>query len=353
MQRLRETGDAGLYVRADRAFSAAARRDPRSLDATVGLGTLALARHDFRGALKLGRRAQALAPSSFAPYAVLVDAQVELGRFAAAGRTLQQMVDFKPGLASYARVSYLRELRGDIPGALAAMKLAEAAAPGPGENRSYVQALIGQLEFQRGRLVAAARSYRDALAGLGTYAAADAGLARVDAARGRYGPAIDRLRGVVARLPLPEYLILLGETELAAGRRAAAERDFGVVRAQQRLLGASGVNSDAEVAVFEADHGSRGRAVALARRAYAAAPGVRAADALGWALTRAGRPGEGLAYARRALRLGSRDPLLLYHAGVSAKAAGRPELARRYLSRALGANPRLLAAACAGRAPRP
>jgi tetratricopeptide (TPR) repeat protein len=280
-----------------------------------------------------------MAPASFAPFAVIVDAQIELGRYDAAQRALQRMVDFKPGLASYARVSYFRELHGDLAGATAAMRLAVSAAPVGGENRSYIETLLGNLELQRGRLDAAAKSYRSALAGFPGYAPADAGLARVDAARGRLEPAIERLRGVTRRLPLPEYVIALGEVELAAGPRADAQRDFDLVRAQQRLLGARGVNTDAEIAVFEADHGDADRAVRLASRGYAAAPSVRSADALGWALTRAGRPAEGLAYARRALRLGSRDASFLYHAGMAARAAGRPDAARGLLSRALAANP--------------
>ncbi|TML33419.1 MAG: tetratricopeptide repeat protein [Actinobacteria bacterium] len=100
------------------------------------------------------------------------------------------------------------------------------------------------------------------------------------------------------------------------------------------------MNTDAEIALFEADHGSPQRAVTLARRAYAAAPSVRSADALGWALTAAGHPADGLAYARRALRLGSRDPLFLYHAGMAARAAGAYAAARTYLARALSLNPR-------------
>ena len=340
VQRLRETGDASLYTRADLAFTEALERDPRSLEATVGAGTLALARHDFRAALEHGQRARRLAPASFAPFAVIVDARVELGRYNAARRTLQRMVDFKPGLASYARVSYFRELHGDLPGATTAMSLAASAAPAAGENRSYIQTLQGNLEFELGRLAAAAASYRAALAGFPGYAPADAGLARVQAARGHLEPAIERLRGVTRRLPLPEYVIALGEAELAAGLRADADRDFELVRAQQRLLGANGVNTDAEIAVFEAGHGDARRAVRLGRRGYAAAPSVRSADALGWALTRAGRPAQGLASARRALRLGSRDPLFLYHAGLAARGAGERALARAYLSRALAANPR-------------
>ena len=94
-----------------------------------------------------------------------------------------------------------------------------------------------------------------------------------------------------------------------------------------------------ELAVFEADHGSSTRALGMARRIYAAGPSVQSADALGWALTRAGRPAAGLRFAREALRLGSRDRLFLYHAGMAARAAGETAAARRFLTRALRGQP--------------
>ena len=109
---------------------------------------------------------------------------------------------------------------------------------------------------------------------------------------------------------------------------------------QLRLQRRGGVNVDAEMAVVEADHGNPERAVRLARAAWADAPSARAADALGWALTRAGEPGRGLAYAQRALRLGSRDAAFRYHAGIAARDAGHDGAARRHLTRALETNPR-------------
>jgi hypothetical protein len=139
----------------------------------------------------------------------------------------------------------------------------------------------------------------------------------------------------VTRLPLPEYVIALGETELAAGRRAAARRDLELVHAQQALLAGAGVNTDVELALFEADHGDPRRGVTLARAAWAAAPSVRSADALGWALHRTGRGRAGLRWAHRALRLGSLDAGLRYHAGMTALAAGHRSEGRRNLRLAL------------------
>jgi tetratricopeptide (TPR) repeat protein len=340
MQKVRETGDAAYYARAEGVLKIAGRIEPRDSSLYTGLGNLALARHDFGAALRLGQQAHRLAPDLVRPLGVIADAQVELGRYPAAARTLQRMIDAKPNLASYARVSYFRELHGDLEGAAAAMRLAVDAGSAAPENVAYVQTLLGQLELTRGHPAAAGRAYRLALYRFPGYAPALAGLARVDLASGRLAPAIRRLRGVVARLPLPEYVIALGEAELAAGRPRQARADLALVRAEQRLLAANGVNTDTEIAVFEADHGSPSRAVALARRAWSNAPSVRSADALGWALTAAGRPRAGLTWARRALRLGSRDPLFLYHAGMAARVAGDPTQARTWLRRALELNPR-------------
>lgn len=339
LQRTRETGDFGFYVRAERTFDEALRRDAQNVEATVGAGTLALARHDFRAGLREGERALLLAPETVRPYAVIVDAQVELGRYADARRSLQEMVDRKPSLASYSRVSYFRELNGDLRGATEAMRLAVSAGGGTPENVAFVQTLFGDLRMNAGDVVGARRAYGEALASDAGSLPAQAGLARVDVARGRLAAAERRLRRVTERLPLPIYVTPLAEIELVRGQRAKAAGDLDLVRAQRRLLEAAGTRIDVDLALFEADHGSPRRAVRFARQVFAAAPSVRSADALGWALTRAGRPGEGLRYARRALRLGSVDPSFHYHAGMAAHDAGKAPTAGRELRKALSLNP--------------
>ena len=335
LQKARENGDPSFYSRAERSFDAALRRDARSMSALLGAGTLAGLRHDFREQLRRGLAAQRLMPELVAPYPVIADAQIELGRYRAAERTLQRFLDLKPNLASYSRVSYFRELHGDLDGAVEAMRLAVSAGAGVPENIAYVQTLLGDLELQRGRRAAARAAYRGALARLPRYAPAEAGLARVELAAGDLDSAASRLRSVAQRLPLTGNLILLAETNAARGDERAAEVDLEVVRTQQRLLRAAGTRPDAELVVFEANYGDAGAAVELGRRLWREAPSVRSADALGWALTRAGRPGEGLAWARRALRLGSRDPLFHLHAGLAAKAAGPAGTAARELRTAL------------------
>jgi tetratricopeptide (TPR) repeat protein len=207
------------------------------------------------------------------------------------------------------------------------------AAGGPAlENVAYVSALLGELERQRGHPRAARLAFQRALAAVPGHPAAEQGLARLD---GNTRASIERRRRIAQRLPLPEYVIGLGEAELAAGRTADGRRDLALVGAEEKLLRAAGVDTDVELAVFEADHGSAARGVTLARRAWAASPSVRAADALGWALTRAGDPAAGRAWTHRALRLGPLDPLFRAHAGLSALAAGHRAEGRRALQLAL------------------
>jgi tetratricopeptide (TPR) repeat protein len=324
LQKVRESGDPSFYSRADGVLRQALAKRPNDAYAVVQAATLAAARHDFARALSFARRARALEPDALAAFPVEVDALVELGRYDEAERVLQDFVDRKPNLAAYARVSYFRELHGDLDGAVDAMRRAIAAGGPVPENVAYVQTLLGGLELARGNAAAAGRAYAEALAAVPDYVPALAGRARLEGS-------ITLWRRAVERLPLPEYAIGLGEAELAAGRVADGRRDLALVGAEETLLAGAGVNTDVELAIYEADHGSRERALDLARRAWAAAPSVRSADALGWALTRSGRADEGLRWARRALKLGSVDPVFRYHAAVAARKLGRREEAARDL----------------------
>ena len=332
IQQARDNGDPANYSRAQRSFAAALRRDDHDVDALLGAATLAGLRHDFQEQLRLGLEAQRLMPETVRAYPEIADAQIELGRYAAAERTLQRMLDLKPNLSAYARVSFFRELHGDLGGAAEAMRLAVSAGAGAPENVAYVQVLLGDLELQRGRTGAARLAYISALRSLPGYPAGLVGLARADAAGGELGRAAVRLRRASDRLPLPATLVLLAEVERALGNDAAANGALAAARAQQELLISGRVLPDAEAVIFEADHGSRARAVTLGRRVWRAVPGVRSADALGWALTRAGRPREGFSFARRALRLGSRGPLFRLHAGIAAREAGLAAPAARHLA---------------------
>src|ERR1700730_12220040 len=115
------------------------------------------------------------------------------------------MVDQQPTLSSYARASYLRELHGDLNGAIDDMLRAVSAGGDVPENVAYVQALLAGLQFTAGRVASAAHTARSALVELPGYVPAEAQLAQDEAAVSHLDAAISRLRSAVNRLPLPQY----------------------------------------------------------------------------------------------------------------------------------------------------
>jgi tetratricopeptide (TPR) repeat protein len=215
------------------------------------------------------------------------------------------------------------------------MRLAARSPATAPENTAFVLAIVANLLVYTGDPEAARDAYQEALRLVPGHAPSIAGLGRLAVGRGDLDEAVGHFQRATDILPLPEYVIALGETREAAGDAADARASYELARAQITLFEASGVGIDLELALFEADHGDAGRAVELARAAYAATPTTRAADALAWALYRAGRLDEARKRSAEALRLGSRDPLLRYHAGKIAAAAGDVASARRDLDLAL------------------
>jgi tetratricopeptide (TPR) repeat protein len=348
--RARQTADPAWYAKAAAALDQSQTAAPGQERTMTALGLLALARHDFRTALGWGERAHQANPDASEPVGVVVDAEVELGRYPQALADAQRMVDLRPDLASLARVSYLRELHGDADGALQAMRQAVDAGAGVPTDLAEVRTLLGDLHLGAGRPGDAEAAYRQAVAGVPGYAAAEVGLARVTAARGRLDAAAERLDAAAERLPLPGTVALLGDVRAALGRHAEAAGQYRLVRAIEALNRANGVAVDLELARFEADHahaagGDPARAVAMARKARTARPTVYADDTLAWALRQAGRPREALPHARAAVRLGTRDALLWYHLAAVEADLGMRAQAGGHLATALAINPYVTGAA--------
>jgi tetratricopeptide (TPR) repeat protein len=338
--RWRETADPSYLPRSEAALRGALRASPANANAVLGLGSLALIRHEFRDALRLGRRAQRLMPGSGRPFGVIGDALVELGRYDEAFGAFQTMVNRRPGLASYARVAYARELTGDRRGALQAMRLAFDAAAGQPEATAFTLVEMAKLEAGLGRERAARRHVRDALRALPGHPAAQLQLARLEARAGRIERAVDAAARAADAVPTSEALALHADLLERAGRRAEARAQRATVTVVDRLLESNGVSVDLETAVHRADLGLRpAETVALARRARAARPSIYGDDALGWALARAGRCREGVAFAERSLRLGTQDALLLFHRGYAEGCVGDQAAMRESYRQALALDP--------------
>jgi tetratricopeptide (TPR) repeat protein len=339
-QRWRETGDSSYLPLAGRALQRARRISPRDPLTIQGLGSLALTKHEFRQALRLGRLAVRLAPYSANPLGIEGDALLELGRYQQAFAAFQRMVDLEPNLSSYARVSYARELTGDLQGAIAVMRLALDAAAGDREGYAWTSVQLGKLYWLHGDGTTAESLYRNALAVFPGYVYALDALAPIEAARGHIRRAIAFEQRAVDAIPLPQFVGQLGDLYARAGRPRLARQQEATVAVIQRLLAANGVKVDLEAALYRADHGIRPEStVVLARKARALRPSIVGDDALSWALARAGRCTEARTWSSRALRLGTKDPLLFFHRGYIERCLGDAAGSRVWLGRALALNP--------------
>lgn len=357
VRKAREASDPGLYHGAEDCAAAALALDPAAPRALALRGVVLLEAHRFEEARALGAALTARAPG-FAPgHGLLSDALLELGRFEEAAAAAQRMMDLKPGLPSYVRAAHLLWLQGDVEGALEAARLAVDAGGDP-EARAWARTQAALMEWHRGALARADAALDRALAEFPGHPAALAAKGRVALSRGDAAAAVRWLTRAEAAAPLTETAWLLGEAAALAGDAAGARRAW--ERAEQR-----GRALDRRtLAAFLADRGHRpAEAVRLAEEERAVRGDVYTEDVRAWALYRAGRLAEAGAAARRALRLGTPDARLLFHAGAIRLAAGDRRGGLALLRRARALQPRfdpaggaelarlLSGVAVAGRAP--
>ncbi|MEO5884697.1 MAG: tetratricopeptide repeat protein, partial [Candidatus Limnocylindrales bacterium] len=195
--------------------------------------------------------------------------------------------------------------------------------------------LVGTLNTYVGRPDRAEIVYDKALQVFPEYGPALAGKARLAIAGGDLVGGVGWFEKAVAVLPLSEYVIGLGEAQEAAGDLAAARKSYDLAAFQIELFQANGVVADVELALFAADHGEPDKALEYARASYADRKNVKTADTMAWASYRSGQLDDAARYSAEALRLGSKDPLFLYHAGAIAAERGDATAARSLLTEAL------------------
>jgi tetratricopeptide (TPR) repeat protein len=339
VEQARLSADPTYYRGAEGVLDRSLRLAPRDNDAALaGLGALAAARHDFARALRLADRALAVNPYGTRAHAVRIDALVELGRYPQAMAAARRADAARPGMPIFTRVAYLLELQGRTGEAGRVLERAMESATDPGDI-AYVATQLGELAWSRGDDRTAWRRFEVALRADPAYPPALDGCARALAARGDLAGAIKEREALVGRLPLPAYLIALGELYEAQGRADKAREQYDVVEASIRVAKANGVTTDLETALFAADHGDRAAALRSARAERSRRDSVHVDDALAWALHVNGRDREALGHARQAARTGYRNALFLYHRGMIEKALGLRAEARRNLAAALDLNP--------------
>jgi tetratricopeptide (TPR) repeat protein len=344
VQKARASGDPTYFTLAEQALGRSLALAPAYADARRHLAFVLYARHDFAGAAREAEAALALNPDDAHALGVLGDARLEVGRYDEAAAAYTRALALSGDLHAHARRAGLRSLRGDVDGAIADLERAveEGRAAGrPAESVAWVQWQLAAEHFGRGDLAAAEAHHRAALATYPGYYRALAGLAQVRAAQGRYAEAIEQYEKALAVIPMPEYAAALGDVYQRVGRTEDARRQYALVEYIALLNRLNRVLYNRELANFYADHDLKPEeALDLARKEVEARQDIYAHDVLAWALYRNGRHEEAASAIAAALRLGTRDARLLYHAGMIHAARGDRALARRHLAEALALNPR-------------
>jgi tetratricopeptide (TPR) repeat protein len=352
-RRARETADTSFYRAAEDALQAALTLEPKSYEARRTRVWVLLGRHEFARALEEAVPLNREAPDDVLVYGFLADAHAELGHYEEAEDAVQWMLNLRPGnVPALTRGAYLRELFGDIEGALEFMGQAfDRTPPDEVEDRAWILTQIGHLHASAGRLPTAEAVLDRALASFPGYHYALAQMARVRTGQGRHAEAVTLLEERYRSAPHPENLYDLGEALHRAGRPKEARAALAEFERKARAESEGWDNANRELATYYADRAGRPKdALRVARREVARRQDVYTLDAFAWALHRSGRSTAARSQIETALAVGVRDARLLYHAGVIAAAAGDRPAAIRHLQDCLAANPVSEVAGAAGRA---
>ncbi len=339
-QLARETGDPSYYTLSQQRLEAALSSGPHEALVTTGLASLAGVRHEFDLQRELAQKALELDGQNASAFGALGDALLNLGRHEEAFDAYDRMAELAPGVASYSRIAHAREILGRPDAAIEAMLAALEVGSTVPEYEAWALVELGNMRLERGKLGRALDFFNEALSVVSGYVHAEAGIAQIDAAKGNFASAIDRLGGVVERLPVPEYAELHGDVLTAAGRIREAEEAYKLVEERTLLLDAHGVRTELDSAHFALDQDRNVRkALAQAQAAYRRAPSLEAEDVLAWALYKNGRCEEAERHSLRAMSLGTGDPLWLFHHGMIQRCLGNEESAKVSFAEALAANP--------------
>ena len=346
LQRQRETGSITYLDLASRAAHASLTAIPAEQN-VGGLSALAyteFASHDFAGARDHALQLMKLDPGKSYPYELLADAQLELGDYEKAFDSLRSAEQLGRTVNTETREARVALLKGQTDAATKhfsnALILALNEYPPPRETVAWCRWQLGETAFSTGDYQTAERHYRDALTTFPNYYRALAALGRARAAQGDFAGAIEQYEQAIKILPDPSFIAALGDLYALSGREKEALDRYALVEQIGRLSSLNGVLYNRQLALFYADHDRKAdEAYENAKKEYETRQDIYGADAVAWTALKAGKIDEAQVAIKDALRSGTRDAKLYYHAGMIARAAGDKAEAVNYLKRALALNP--------------
>ncbi len=348
LQEARSSGNFNYYDKAAlNCVNTVLQKDAGNFEALTFKAMIFLSQHHFAEGLKLAAQIQKTYSYNAFVYGILLDANVELGNYKTALDDADKMVSIRPDLRSYSRISYLREIYGDIPGAIEAMKLAvDAGSPGS-ETTEWARVQLGKLYEQLGQMNYAEMHYTISSDNRPAYPYALAGLARMAAYKKDYQKARELYRQADSssndysyREGLAEIYRLTGKTELSL-RVSNASVDEMEKAARATAMGdSSGHYADKEMTYAYLTVGNYDKAVEHALLEYNRRPNnIEANETVAWAYYKKADYSKAAQYIKTALQTGSNNPTLLSRAGLIYAKIGNDSVAKSYFQQALKNNP--------------
>jgi tetratricopeptide (TPR) repeat protein len=340
-RRARETSDVKFYAEAEEALRRSFEISPDNFDGERTHVWLLLGKHEFAAALEAAKKLNKRMPDDVMLYGFLTDANVELGNYKDAEAAAQWMLDLRAGnIPGLTRAAYLRELFGEVDGALDLMEMAYQSTPlAESEDRAWVLTQMAHLNLTIGKSDQAENLLQQALEIFPGYHYALGNLAKVRIQQKRYAEAAALLRQRYQAAPHAENLYELAEALQLAGRDEEAKKAFAEFEKKSLLESYRADNSNHELIFYYADHANEpAKALEVAEREFARRHDVYTLDSYAWALYSNRRFEESRKQIETALAVGIRDAKLFRHAGEIALQCGDRARAQQYLQQSAELN---------------
>lgn len=360
MARSRESDDLATAVKAE----AAARRSLRirvlgNIGARNKLISSLLQQHRFKDALSESEAA--LLGNTYDDQTVRLKSEclIEIGRYTEARAIIGSHPRAFAGASGEAIDARLLDLEGKPEAAVQEMmratREADNAPAMPSDAIGWFHTHTAIQMAKMGRHDEARAEYCKGLALYPRDYKAMAGLAKLAFQDGRWQEAIDWGTRSDAIAQMADVRALVGDAYAKLGNATMADEQYGRVAA---LVGRpSGMNDglhevtpaagthghrlDRQYALFCADHGrDPDGAYAAALRDFEGRQDIYAYDTLAWVCHRTGRADEAVKGIKKALALGTQDPILFYHASEIYASAHEDAKAVTFLLKALEMDPR-------------
>jgi tetratricopeptide (TPR) repeat protein len=355
LQKGRETSDLSYFDMAEKSLAKAIELtsswDVAAASPLTHMAAVCMAEHRFADAASYAKQAIAAGSGDPSPFALLGDAYTDMGDYESAEAAYSKLQAAKPPSEQLpaltymydTRVSYLKLLHGDDATAITLMHQAVQLALEhhmPAENIAWTYCQLGEDSFHSGDLENAATSYLEALMHYPGYYRGLGGLAKVRIAQHRFDEGIDLYKQAIATIPLIEYVAALADVYQTLGRREEFDKQYKLIEFIGYLSALNERTYNRELAGFYADHNIKlPQALDLAKHELNNRRDVYTRDVYAWCLYKNGKLHDAARAIESALSLGTKDALMLFHAGLVYRDLGDSSRAEDYLSRSLAVNP--------------